>query len=220
MSARLFGFDARRFHQNDPGDDLQAICNSVLHFNQHDFLLSQQLVLFALQGSPFRDILYAKEDGIFGACFVGHLTGIQKHRARSNVGKFVLDLIALHDVLLGDDLLQQHAKLGNVPLSVAQRVKKPALRILGPDLEIRIKGTARGNHAKSFVEHQDRLADSVDNALSKRPSIRDIGELVPEVGCLHQTLRYALGKQFRRVKARKDAEREFVQNCSVWAQKL
>jgi hypothetical protein len=56
------------------------------------------------------------------------------------------------------------------------------LGILGPDLETRIKGTARGNHAKSFVEHQNRLADSIDNALSKRTSIRDVGELIPEIG--------------------------------------
>ena len=84
----------------------------------------------------------------------------------SNAWKLVLDLITFHHALLGYDLFQQHAKLRNIPLSIAQRVEKPALGVLGPDLEIRIKGTTSRNHAKLFIEHQNRLTDSVDNALS------------------------------------------------------
>ena len=50
----------------------------------------------------------------------------------------------------------------------------------GLTLNDRIEGAARRNHAQFFVEHQDRLADSVDDALRERACIRDVGELFPE----------------------------------------
>src|SRR5580692_10327141 len=98
----------------------------------------------------------------------------------------MLDFIAVHHALLGNNFFQQHAKLRNVPLSVAQRVKQPAVGVLGADLECRIEGAARGDHAQVFVEYENGLADSVDNALSERPSIGDARELFPETGSLHK----------------------------------
>ena len=105
---------------------------------------------------------------------------------RPRSGKLVLDLIPLHDAVFGYDLLEQHAKLRNVPLAIAQCVEQPALGILGADLETGIEGPARSDHAKSFVEHQHRLADGVDDAMSKRACIRDVGELLSEIGRLHR----------------------------------
>ena len=69
-------------------------------------------------------------------------------------------------------------------MSIAQRVQKSALGVLGADLECRIEGAARRDHAQLFVEHKNRLADRVDNALRERPRIRDGGELFPEAGRL------------------------------------
>ena len=88
--------------------------------------------------------------------------------------------------MLGNDFFQQHSKLWNVPLAIAQRVKQPALGVLGADLECRIEGAARGDHAQLFVEHKNRLADSVDNALSERPRIRNGGKLFPDARDLHK----------------------------------
>src|ERR1700731_1817913 len=98
----------------------------------------------------------------------------------------MLDFIALHHALLGNDLFQQYAKLRNVPLSIAQCVKQPAFGVLGADLERRIERAARGDHAQVFVEYEDGFADSVDNTLSERPRIGDGGELFPEAGSLHK----------------------------------
>ena len=98
----------------------------------------------------------------------------------------MLDLIALHHAVLGYDLFQQHSKLWNVPLPIAQRIKKSALSVLGANLKCRIEGAARGDHAQLFVEHKDRLANSVDNALSQCTRICEVGELFPEVGWLHK----------------------------------
>ena len=202
MKTRLFRLHRARLHQNDAGDDLQAVGNSVLQFLEQGVFLPQQLVLFALQDAPLGDVLHAEQNRRAGAALVEHLAGVQAHRAESDAGEFMLDFIALHHALLGYDFFQQHAKLWNVPLSIAQRVKKPALGVLGADLECRIEGAARGDHAQVFVEHKNRLADSVDNALSERPRIGDGGELVPEAVCLHQApARYfrAANKDFGRV---------------------
>src|SRR6202035_4728420 len=94
--------------------------------------------------------------------------------------------LALHHALLGNDFFQQHTKLRNVPLSIAQRVKKPAFGVLGTDLECRIERAARGDHAQVFVEDKNGLADGVDNALRQCPRISDGGELFPEAGSVHK----------------------------------
>ena len=114
----------------------QAVGNSVLQFLEQHILLAQQFVLFALQDAPLGDILHAEQDGGIGASLVEHLAGIQAHRAVSEAGELMLDFIALHHAALGYDFLQQHAKLWNVPLSIAQRVKKPALGVLGATLNV------------------------------------------------------------------------------------
>src|SRR6188472_1636504 len=92
------------------------------------------------------NIFYTEQNGACGACRVDHLTGVQAHRAMPNAGELVLDFIIFHDAVLGYDLFEQHAKLWDVPLSIAQRVKKSALCILGPNLEPRIEGSASSDH--------------------------------------------------------------------------
>jgi hypothetical protein len=153
---------------------------------QAGVFLPQQLVLFALQDPPLGDILHAKQNRRVGAALGEHLAGVQPDRAGSKPRKLVLDFIALHHALLGYDFFQQHAKLWNVPLSIAQRVEKPTFGVLGTDLECRIEGATRGDHPQVFVEDENRLADRIDDALRERPGIGDGGELVPEAVCLHQ----------------------------------
>lgn len=157
----------------------------MLQFLKQRVFLPQQLVLFALQDEPRGDILHSEQDGGAGAALVEHLPGVQADRAGSEAGELMLHFIAFHHALLGDDFFQQHAKLGNVPLAVAERQKQPALGVLGADLECRVEGAAGGDHAKVPVEDKDGLADSVDNALRKRPGICDHGELFSEAGLLH-----------------------------------
>src|SRR5512144_2443013 len=97
----------------------------------------------------------------------------------------MLDWIALHHAMLWYDFFQQHSKFWNVPLSITQSVKKSALGIFGRHLECRIERSARGDHAQFFVEHKNRLANRVDNALSKCARVSDGSELFPEVRWLH-----------------------------------
>ena len=97
----------------------------------------------------------------------------------------MLDFVALHHALLGNNFFQQHAKFWNVPLAIAQRVKKPAFGVLGADLECRLERAACGDHAQVLVEDKNGLADGVDNALRQCPGVSDGGELFPEAGSLH-----------------------------------
>jgi hypothetical protein len=148
--------------------------------------LLQQFILFALQDALRGDILDAEQDRDVGAALVENLASVQTHGAVPEAGEFVLDLIAFHHALLGDDFFQKHTKLRDVPLAIAQRIKRPALSVVRLDLECGIEGAAGGNHPQLVVEHQDRLADRVDDALGECPCIRDGGKLFSETCRLHK----------------------------------
>src|ERR1700680_2022208 len=143
------------------------------------------------------DILNAEQNRGIATALVEDLPSVQAHRTMSKAGKLMLDLITLHHALLGNDFFQQHAKLWNVPLFVAQRVKKSAFGVLGTNLECRIEGAACGDHTKVFVEHQNGLTVSVDDALSECPRVYNGGELFSKVGLLHSAsgglIDYGLG---------------------------
>jgi hypothetical protein len=98
----------------------------------------------------------------------------------------MLDLIILHHAPLGNDLLQEHMKLGNVPLSGTQGVKKPSLGLFGADVEGGIKGSARGDHPEILVEHEDRLANRIDDGACQGAGIRGVGKLFSETGRRHR----------------------------------
>ena len=185
MQPRLRRLHGARFHQQDAGDDLQAVGDPVLEFLEQHPLLPQQLFLLALQSALRGDVLDAEQNGPVGAFLVEELAGIEAHRALAEVGKDVLDLIAFHHAVLGNDLFQEHAELRDVPLAVAQRVEQPALGVLGADPEGQVEGTAGGDHAQLLVENDDGLAHRVDNALGKRTGIREGGELFPDARQLH-----------------------------------
>ena len=161
---------------------------AMLHFLEQHVLLPKQVLLFALRGALPGDVLDAEQDGRIGTSLIEHLPCVQAHRAVSDAGKLMLDLIVLHHTLLGYDFFQEQPKLWNVPLSVAQLVKTPALGVLRADLEDRIERAAGGYHAQVLVEHQNRLADGIDNGLGERTRIFDVGELFSEPVQFHRDL--------------------------------
>ena len=73
-----------RFHENDGGNDLQAIADPVLQlFKQHillsqeSLLLPQQILPLALERPSRSDIFNAQQEGRMGIALVKHLAGIQ-----------------------------------------------------------------------------------------------------------------------------------------------
>ena len=182
MQPRLRRLHGARLHQQDAGDNLQAVGDAVLQFLEQHPLLPQQLFLLALERALRGDIRDAEQDGPVGAFPVEQLAGIEAHRALAEAGKFMLDLIALHHAVLGNDLFQEHAELRDVPLAVAQRIEQPTLGVLGADLEGQIERAAGGDHAQLLVEDENGLVDRVDNALGERPRIGDGGKLFLDAG--------------------------------------
>ena len=62
-----------------------------------------------------------------GIAFIEHLAGIQQHRALPNFGKQMFDFVVLHHAVLRDYPFQKQPEFGNVPLTVAQLIKKLTL---------------------------------------------------------------------------------------------
>ena len=86
----------------------------------------------------------------------------------------MLDLERVHGGALRDDFLQKDAKRWNVPLTVAERVERPAQNILAADPERQVVGAADGEHAEVAVKHEQGLANRVHDGLRQRPRILDV----------------------------------------------
>ena len=84
-------------------------------------------------------------------------------------------LIVLHHAVLGYDLFQEKARLRNVPLTIAQRVKQPAFGGFGSNLECPIERAVCGDHAQVLVEHQDRFTNRIYDRLRERARFFDLG---------------------------------------------
>jgi len=84
-------------------------------------------------------------------------------------------LIVLHHAALGYDLFQEQARLRNVPLTIAQRVKQLAFGSFGSNLECPIERAVCGDHAQVLVEHQDRFTNRIYDRLRKRARFFDLG---------------------------------------------
>src|ERR1700677_4625554 len=103
--------------------------------------------------------------------FVEHFAGIQQHRALPNFRKQMFNFVVLHHAVLRDYPFQKQPESGNVPLTVAQLVKKLTLGDARKNLERRIKRTARSEYAKVLVEYEKRFPDGVDDRLGERSGI-------------------------------------------------
>ena len=72
---------------------------------------------------------------------VKHRAGVQEHDAAANPGKLMLDLERVHGGALQDDFLQKHANSWNLPLTVAERIERPAQNVLAVDPERQVAGS-------------------------------------------------------------------------------
>ena len=77
----------------------------------------------------------------------------------------MFELEVLENRALGDDVLQQSAKIGDVPLAVAQLLDQMVLGFLGRNLEGLVESTVGRVHAKSRVQQQERFAYGIDDVL-------------------------------------------------------
>jgi hypothetical protein len=133
-------------------------------------LLPQQFVAFALKDALLGDIFNSQQSRV-GIFLVQNHAGNQQHGASSDVGKLMLDLVILDLAMLRNDFFQEQSKPRNVPLTIAQSVKQPALGAGLRDLECQIERATRREHPQVLVEHEKRLADGVDDRLGEDAGI-------------------------------------------------
>jgi hypothetical protein len=92
-------------------------------------------------------------------------TGVEQHDLRPDIREDVLDLKVVDGQVLGEDLLEQGAQAGDVPLAVAEVVQAPARGVRRRDPKGAVEGTVGTLHPQARVEQQQRLAHGVVDAL-------------------------------------------------------
>src|SRR6187549_1135309 len=83
-------------------------------------------------------------------------------------GKVLLNFVRIHHAMLWRDVLQQQPKLRDVPLIVAKRINGAARDVLPLQHESQIERAVCRDDTKVLIEDQKRLADGIDDRLSKR----------------------------------------------------
>ena len=76
---RLLRLHRACLEEKDACDDLQAVCNAMLHLLQQHFLLSQKLRRLPFDGTPLGDIFDGQENELASIALTDHLPRIQEH---------------------------------------------------------------------------------------------------------------------------------------------
>ena len=90
---------------------------------------------------------------------------IQEHDARADLRESVAHLEVINPLLLRQQLLEQRAQRGDVPLPVAEVVNQPPLGLLQRHAEAFAKRAARRLHAQPRIQHHERHAHAGHDAL-------------------------------------------------------
>ena len=93
------------------------------------------------------------------------LPGVQEHHPAADHREVVLELEVVEHGALGDDVFEEGAQVGSVPLAVAQFVDQVALGLDGRDVKRVVEGAVGGVDAQRGVEDQQGLAHRVHDVL-------------------------------------------------------
>src|ERR1700688_3413214 len=168
LQPRLLRLDGSRLHEKDAGDDLQAVCDTVLYFVQQHVLFLHQILHLPLYGAPLGNVLECQQDSGFSSGLIEHCARVQRHDASSDSGKLTVDFILLNSRVIRRDRFQQLTKLWYVPMTVFDLIKQMATNILTGELKDLIEGAARSGDALIPVEHQERVANGINNRMRER----------------------------------------------------
>src|SRR5207244_2527187 len=91
--------------------------------------------------------------------------GIEQHYPTANDRKGVFQFEVVEDGALGDNILEQGAQVGDVPLAVAQLINEAVLGFNGRDMKGLIESTVGGADAQAGVEDQQGLTHRVHDVL-------------------------------------------------------
>ena len=114
---------------------------------------------------PFGDVFDGEQDRRRAVARLQEAPGVEPHRLLADAVELALDREAVELVVARENLLQQPAQLGTVPVTVAQLVQQPAFRFLARHLESPVKRVVGRPQAEFGIEHDERLADRRHDAL-------------------------------------------------------
>jgi hypothetical protein len=126
--------------------------------------LGVALALFAVG-----DVLEHEQHAVGVVARLGNFAGVQIEHAPAETGKIVLDLEALDRLVFRKHLFHQMAQRRHVPLMLAQFGNAPAMRLGLGDSEHRQECLARGHDRHVVLEHDQGIADRIDDALGQLP---------------------------------------------------
>src|SRR5580698_1908432 len=88
--------------------------------------------------------------------------GVEHHASRAEMRKIVAYFEILHPTIVGENIFQQLAQPGNVPLPIAQVVDGTVLGVFARDLETPVESWVGADHSQLVVQDQDCFAGSLD----------------------------------------------------------
>ena len=174
VQPRLLRLHRSSFEEKDACDDLQAVCNAMLHLLQQHFLLSQKLRHLPFGGAPLGYIFDRQEDELASTPLTDHLPRVQEHGASPDSGKFALIRVTHHDGALRRDIFQQEPKRGNIPLPVAQRVNRTIFNVLTSYPERLTKSAVCADDTKMLIQDEKGIPDRIHDPLGESVHIIDI----------------------------------------------
>ena len=138
-----------------------------------NFVRQGQRVALALLA--IGDVLEDEQHAMGMVARLGDLPGIQVEDAAAETGKIVLDLETFDRLVFRQHLLHQMAERRHVPLMLTQFGNAPAARLGLGDSEDGQERLAGRHDGHVVFEHDQRIADRVDDALGQLPVALALG---------------------------------------------
>ena len=176
LQARFLRLHGARLDEKDAGDDLQAVGDAMLHLLQQQVFFLHQLLHLPFHLAPASDVLERQQNGGVRSRLVEHLARIQQHVAPSDRRKDAVDLIALDRRTIRRDLFQHGLQLRQIPLAAVDFPEQAPDHVLTHEPEGLIEGAAGGDDAQILVEHQERVANGIDDGMRERDAILPVVE--------------------------------------------
>ena len=99
------------------------------------------------------------------------LARIEQHHLAADRREYMIDFEAFEEGVLRQNLLEELAQIGYVPLPVAEAVHRLPFRLAQLDLKDLIERLIGEDHAEILIEDEYRLAHDVDHRLDVCPAL-------------------------------------------------
>src|SRR6202043_3532518 len=96
-----------------------------------------------------------------------------EQRSHSPPRQLDVDFVILNDSLAVPEAVEKDAQCRDIEAALINRVELPAHGLLRLDRKDAVEGAARGDDVKLLVEHDERLANGVDDAVGIGPRCLD-----------------------------------------------